>query len=261
MEIINLQFNLERFFNNLDSTQKRALMLDYDGTLAPFRVERDKALPYPGIRGILTRLVSADRTRIVIISGRRVKDLVPLIGLDVSPEIWGSHGLERLKRDGEYQLTELGALTRQGLAEASNWLKAQGLAGVSERKPSGIAFHWRGLSPDKANELKERIEKKWFPSAGNFGLILHEFDGGLELRVAGITKGNVVESIAKEMGGDAVLAYLGDDLTDEDAFNALRGRGLSVLVRDSRRETAADLWIKPPQELLQFLEKWIEYGG
>jgi trehalose-phosphatase len=71
----------------------------------------------------------------------------------------------------------------------------------------------------------------------------------------------VVKSIIKEMGVKAVLAYLGDDLTDEDAFRALRGRGLSVLVRDSRRETAADLWVKPPQELLQFLEKWIECGG
>lgn len=261
MEIINPQFNLESFFHDLGNAQKRALMLDYDGTLAPFRVEREKAVPFPGVREILTRLVSAGRTRVVIISGRRVRDLIPLIGLDVAPEIWGSHGLERLKHDGEYQLTELGALTRQGLAEANNWIEEQRLAAVSEKKPSGIAFHWRGMSPDKANELKERIEKKWFPTAGKFGLILHEFDGGLELRVTGITKGNVVESIAKEMGGDAVLAYLGDDLTDEDAFKALHGCGLSVLVRDSRRETAADLWVKPPQELLQFLEKWIEYGG
>jgi trehalose-phosphatase len=63
------------------------------------------------------------------------------------------------------------------------------------------------------------------------------------------------------MGVDAVLTYLGDDLTDEDAFNALHGRGLSVLVRGSQRKTAADLWIKPPQELLQFLEKWIKCGG
>jgi trehalose-phosphatase len=261
MEIINPQFNLESFFYNLGSAQKRALMLDYDGTLAPFLVEREKAVPYPGVREILTRLVSAGRTRVVIISGRRVSDVVALIGLDVTPEIWGSHGLERLTHDNEYKLAELTEAARQGLAEADDWLEEQGLAGVSERKPSGIAFHWRGMSPSKANELKERIEKKWFPTAGKFGLILHEFDGGLELRVAGITKGKVVESIIKEMGVDAVLTYLGDDLTDEDAFNALRGCGLSVLVRDSRRETAADLWIKPPRELLQFFEKWIECGG
>jgi trehalose 6-phosphate phosphatase len=261
MEITNPQFNLENFFNNLSRAQKRVLMLDYDGTLAPFRVERDKAVPYPGVREILTRLVSANRTRVIIISGRRVRDLISLIGLDVTPEIWGGHGMERLKHDGEYHLTELGALTRQGLAEANSWIEKQGLAAVSEKKPSGIAFHWRGMSPDEANELKERIKKKWFPAAGKFGLILHEFDGGLELRVAGITKGKVVESIIKEMGVDTVLAYLGDDLTDEDAFKALHGRGLSVLVRDSQRETAADLWIKPPQELLRFLEKWIEYGG
>ena len=115
MEIINPQFNLESFFNNLASAQKRALMLDYDGTLAPFRVEREKAVPYPGVRETLNRLVSAGRTRVVIISGRRVRDLVPLIGLDVTPEIWGSHGLERLTRDNEYKLIELTEAAKQGL--------------------------------------------------------------------------------------------------------------------------------------------------
>ncbi len=256
MEIINPHFNLDSFFNNLGSVQKRALMLDYDGTLAPFQVEREKAVPYPGVRQILTRLLSAGRTRVVIISGRLVSDVVALMGLDITPEIWGSHGLERLTPEDGYTLLDLAPITQQGLAEANHWIEEQGLTAVSERKPSGIAFHWRGMSNAKANELKERIEKKWFSSVGKYGLVLQKFDGGLELRVAGITKGKVVESIVKEMGEDSVLAYLGDDLTDEDAFTAIRGCGLSVLVRDSLRATAADIWIKPPEELLVFLERW-----
>ena len=56
--------------------------------------------------------------------------------------------------------------------------------------------------------------------------------------------------------GEYVASYLGDDLTDEDAFRALKGRGLSVLVRNELRETLADIWLKPPGELIDFLLKW-----
>jgi len=50
---------------------------------------------------------------------------------------------------------------------------------------------------------------------------------------------------------------LGDDRTDEDAFKSIKGRGLGVLVREAFRPTYADVWIKPPEELLAFLARWL----
>lgn len=61
-----------------------------------------------------------------------------------------------------------------------------------------------------------------------------------------------------------MVAYLGDDQTDEDAFRALEKlgeHGLSVLVRTHVRETAADIWIKPPEQLIEFLENWLLASG
>ena len=55
-----------------------------------------------------------------------------------------------------------------------------------------------------------------------------------------------------------MCAYLGDDLTDEDAFKAVEGRGLGILVRKQWRSTAAAAWLKPPEELIRFLERWAE---
>jgi trehalose-6-phosphatase len=63
------------------------------------------------------------------------------------------------------------------------------------------------------------------------------------------------------MGRETAAAYLGDDATDEDAFKAIRGRGIGVLVRPQFRATAADFWLKPPEELLEFLERWHATGA
>ena len=68
----------------------------------------------------------------------------------------------------------------------------------------------------------------------------------------------MVSSILEEHGKNTVVAYLGDDETDEDAFTALGDRGLSVLVSQESRSTGADIWIRPPEELFAFLEGWIE---
>jgi hypothetical protein len=65
-----------------------------------------------------------------------------------------------------------------------------------------------------------------------------------------------VRTVLAESPAGAAVAFLGDDLTDEDAFRALSGRGLSVLVRARPRSTAADVRLAPPAELLAFLDAW-----
>jgi trehalose-phosphatase len=79
--------------------------------------------------------------------------------------------------------------------------------------------------------------------------------------VPGRDKGFVVDTVLREMDTDTVAAYLGDDLTDEDAFKAINGRGLPVLVRGEFRPTAARCWLKPADELLAFLRRWQEACG
>lgn len=63
------------------------------------------------------------------------------------------------------------------------------------------------------------------------------------------------------MGGHPAMAYLGDDQTDENAFEALHGRGLSVLVRREYRPTNADVWIQPPEGVTAFLSDWASACG
>jgi trehalose-phosphatase len=234
-------------------------MLDYDGTLAPFRIKPEKATPYPGVRPILKRILKAGGTRVVLISGRWTKDLIPLLRLDPLPEIWGSHGWERRHADGRYEIFPFDERALQGLAEADMWVEQEELEDRVEQKPGCLALHWRGLSSERIEKIRARAMRQWSQLARRTGLMVTEFDGGLELRVPGRHKGDAVRTILRENGPEAVVAYLGDDRTDEDAFRAIREHGLGVLVRKKRRPTAAQVWLRPPDELLNFLKRWHQH--
>ena len=60
---------VDEFLEALPAAPGRVLLLDYDGTLAPFRVERDRATPYEGVRETVRELAHSGRTRVVVISG------------------------------------------------------------------------------------------------------------------------------------------------------------------------------------------------
>jgi trehalose 6-phosphate phosphatase len=257
MQILNDKIELEDFYRRLAASEKRLLMLDYDGTLAPFTVERDKALPYPEVATALAKLLESNRTRVVIISGRTVDDLKKLLNSNSRPELWGCHGLERHTSDGTYSIAELSDEMRQKLSELYDWTAQNSLVNFFEFKPSGGAFHWRGLPAEEAAQISDLVIGRWQSVADTTNLELFGFDGGVEIRVSGTNKGIPVANLLSDAEPDTVAAYLGDDLTDEDAFKAIEGRGLSVLVRESIRSSAADIWIEPPDELRAFLERWL----
>ncbi len=96
---------LVSFWQKLPLAPEKVLLLDYDGTLAPFKVKRGEAVPYDGVQEILDNILAETGTRVILISGRMIDDLLPLLGLKIIPEIWGSHGFERLLPDGSIEKT------------------------------------------------------------------------------------------------------------------------------------------------------------
>ena len=252
---------LDLFLQQLAKASQRVLLLDYDGTIAPFSAQRNRAFPYPAIPELLECIMSTCRTRLVLISGRAARDIPPLLGLNPHPEIRGSYGLERLEANGRYVLDHLSDATQQVLAVADTRLQSEGLGDVIEIKPGAVAVHWRGLKPAEMNEAKTAAFRILSPLGLAHHLLLTEFDGGLEMRQPTCSKGDVVNTVLSEHAANVAVAYLGDDVTDEDAFRALNGRGLSVLVRPKYRFTAAQMWIHPPEELVQFLSDWIHACG
>ncbi len=252
------------------------MLLDYDGTLAPFRVDRFQALPWAGVRDLLNQIQNQGCTRIVVVTGRPAAEILPLLGVEPAPEVWGLHGAERLRPDGRRELEQISPEIRARLDEVAEKLRRDSSGGLSgspfggliEEKPNAIVMHWRGATPARARIIEKHTRALFEPLAQTDGLSLLEFEAGIELR-AGRDKGEAVTAILEETAGSRPhrepnpAAFLGDDLTDEPAFRAIKdygnhgGHGLGILVRNQLRPTAADIWLQPPGELRDFLKRWL----
>lgn len=259
MRVLNPGVDLERFFAGFAGAPERVLFADYDGTLAAFQVRPELARPYPGVAEALDGIMAQGRTRVVMVSGRPALELARLLPLKQRPEIWGAHGWQRLPREGELLEARPPAPALAALDDAERVaqdLLLQASGARVERKLASVAVHWRGLPVVVVARLRDAAVLGWQPFVDSGVLQQLSFEGGLELRVRGINKRHAVQTVLEEAPVGAACAYLGDDVTDEDAFEAMRSHGLSVLVRPEMRNTGADIWLRPPRELVAFLADW-----
>lgn len=257
--------SLDQFFEVLAAARRRVLILDYDGTLAPFSADRMAARPYPGVREMLMRIRQQPVTRVAFVSGRPAREMNDLLMLSPRPEIWGVHGWERLMPSGQLLRSILPVQSRTALNRlASLQPQIEALGAVVEQKYGAVAVHWRGLGGEQAAQV--RVLLRPFAEANQArrdNTQLDEFDGGMELRARGPNKGAIVRALLREEPRDAVIACLGDDVSDEEAFVALGGRGLAVRVLPPQassasraRSSAAHAMIEAPEQLLAFLTRW-----
>jgi len=233
-------------------------MLDYDGTLAPFVRERDKAIFYPGVAKALADIGLYVKSRLVIISGRSLEDLGPLVDgqMDKKLELWGSHGWERRKPDGSYYIWQADEVHLKGLESLKMLVHERGLAPYLEEKPRSIAIHWRGIEDETFADLRDLALNDFSMISRGHYLEMREFDGGIEARVPGRNKGDVVHFLIDESGADTLSVYIGDDRTDEDAFAAIDKRGFGILAGAEPRPSRAGYFLKVPDDLLEFFNEW-----
>src|SRR4029077_144857 len=178
MKVLERQITYGPFLEQLRSAPARVLLLDYDGKLAPFCADRNRAFPYPEVPPLILRIMRSG-TRVVLISGRPVREILQLSGIRPQREMWGSHGLERLKPDGQYEVSSVPA-HKDYLLAAEAILRDAGLESQMEVKPGGVAVHWRGLDPARAEKIAREVSRLWRPLLERAPLRLLEFDGGLE---------------------------------------------------------------------------------
>src|SRR5262245_64145835 len=133
-----------RFLQDVAAAQERVLILDYDGTIAPFTAQRLRAVPYAGVREILQRIATKCGTRLIVATGRAAHELIPLLGMIPLPEIWGTHGAERVYADGRYEEIEVTEDALEVLLKSETGIEREGLNHLMQVKLEVVAVHWRG---------------------------------------------------------------------------------------------------------------------
>ena len=228
-----------------------ALFMDYDGTLTPIVARPELAVLDDAVRRTLVSL--AARCPVAIVSGRDRVDVQCLVGLDELIYA-GSHGFDI---HGPGLQTEHGAGFLPDLdgAEAALRLSLAHLPGaLLERKAYALAVHVRGLAPDAAAAVEAAVDaalSRHRRLRKGTGKMVFELLPRLDWH-----KGKAVLHILEALWlptAQVLPIYIGDDRTDEDAFAALAGRGVGILVAESPRPTAAHYTLRDPDEVHRFL--------
>ena len=260
MRILTDKYDLPRFFGDLSRAQSRLLLVDCGGTLAPRTADPSLVKPYPGVEELLNSVIERGKTRLVLMAGRTAENLASRLKLAKRPEIWGPRGLEPPGADSRVR-PEIAQRALRALSLAAEWVRREDLLHRCVKRPGRLALNFRGMDLTLSRRAVDRAATFWQELADQSGLVLERTDGGLELRIPTENKADAIRALLSETDGSPMMAYLGDDLTDESAFRALDERGLGVLVRPKLRATSADVWIRPPDELLEFLRSWLRAEG
>jgi len=255
---------LERWGEIAECLARRApaLFVDYDGTVSPIAPRPDLAtLPEP-TREVLRRL--ARQMPVAVVTGRERENVAALVGL---PDLIyvGNHGFDIAGRGLRH---EVGEGVPERIARAAADLEAELAPGaidglLIEPKRFSISVHFRLVDEARVPEIERAVDTvaAVFPDLRKVPGKKH-----LELRPRiDWDKGKAVmwllDRLDIERGIAHVSLYLGDDVTDEDAFRAISGRGVGILVGDSAgdeagpRPTAATYTLRDPDEARLFLER------
>jgi trehalose 6-phosphate phosphatase len=231
------------------------LLLDYDGTLVEIAPRPELACPPPEVVHVLGRLASLPGLALVVVSGRSLENLrefLPISGLNYL----GSHGAEGLL-GGEPWTLKVDSGSRKDQEELQDQLSYK-LADLSgwwlETKPLGFALHYRQAEPEEEGRIF-KVLGPWLDQVNNAGH--HQILLGkkvVEILPQGVSKGAAIREILRLPGFSKYFpVYLGDDVTDESAFQALQARGLTVKVGVGQAVTAASYSLSSPADVLQFL--------
>jgi alpha,alpha-trehalase len=239
---------------------KRPVMfLDYDGTLTPIVSQPEDAILSDAMREVLSEL--AGLCTVAIVSGRDRRDVEPLVALDGLVfagshgfDIAGPRGLRMEFEGGRDRLPELDAAERE-LNE-----RIDAIAGARvERKRFAIANHYRNVADEDVPRVDEAVREVL---ALHSQLRLSHGKKVIELRPdIEWDKGRAVLWLLEALGlgaPDVLPFYLGDDVTDEDAFAMLTDLGIGIIVGAPSYRTNASYSLQNTEEVGVFLNQLID---
>lgn len=244
-----------------------ALFLDYDGTLTPLVKHPSQARLSAGVKRLLRRLAALPGVWVALVSGRALEDLQRMVKLEGLCYV-GNHGLELEGAEMRYVnpaarrcepiLRRIAAALRPRVRRIRGaWL---------ENKKFTLSVHYRRVAPSEKMLVRNEF----------YGVVRPYQEKGQAWATAGKEvlevrppvrwdKGTMVRWLLARReamtGAEVLPVYVGDDVTDEDAFGALRRRGITVAVGPANHLTEAAYVVKSPSEVKRFLALILKARG
>lgn len=240
--------------------KKPAVFLDYDGCLTHIVKDPDKAILSEEMRETLQQL--AEVCSVAVVSGRDRANVAKLVQLD-NLYFAGSHGFDISGPDNMH--TEPGgakaALPALDAADKTLKQKLYHIEGAMvERKRYAIAVHYRNVPDTYVEEVKQvtaDVLRQHPELKEGLGKKIIELKPNLDWH-----KGKAVLWLMEELElnkPDIIPLYIGDDITDEDAFAELQGKGIGILVGEHDEKTAAEYRLESVEEVQEFLQKLTQH--
>lgn len=244
-----------KWLNEAEDLGQVACFLDFDGTLAPIVERPREAKALEGTREIVSKL--GEKIAVAVISGRGLDDIRGRFLID---DIYyaGSHGMEIRSPDGSVHEPEAVEKYLPVLDRVEGPLRDHfaGREGVEiERKRFGLTVHFR-REPEAKEEVEQVLAKIVEENPGltvGLGKMVRELQPDVDW-----DKGHALRFIQRQLADEGRRGrpiYIGDDWTDEHAFEVIADEGVGILVTEQARATAARYCLKDPGEVQEFLIK------
>ncbi|MHB9155376.1 MAG: trehalose-phosphatase [Endomicrobiales bacterium] len=231
------------------------IFIDYDGTLVPIRSAPGEAVLSKTARKTLKEVSETPGVRVAVVTGRSLKDIKGRVGLK-NIAYAGNHGLE-IEGPGIPETAVAGASSRELIRRIGAALKRRVLpvrGTLVEDKGLTLSLHYRRVRPKEVPQVLSVFKETVRPYLKMKKIKVSQGKKVLEVRPpADWDKGRAVRWILARAGAFAFPVYLGDDVTDESAFKALRKTGMTVFV-GKPGPTAAEYRLKNTRSVLSFLK-------
>ncbi len=246
-----------RLIEAYENARDRLILLDYDGTLAPFANRPEDAAPTTEICELLAALASDERNELVMISGRDSETLDRWFGT-LAADLIAEHGVWIKGRSGEWVTIE--PMTDEWKPRILPILEMyvdRTPGSFVEEKGFSLVWHYRRIDPELAQTRVVELKDALAGAIGDLGLTVMDGNKIVEVKAANVDKGRAAHRWMCREGIQFILS-VGDDRTDEDVFDAAPESAWTIKVGGG--PTHARHSVRSHRDVLRLLHDLVNAG-